>query len=143
MEILQAVTEQVREMAAALGEVEATVTEHGQRLELLVARVPADVWSKVSTAVATHYGNLEERYGRRTAIAILSAGIVGAVVPVPGTSVLAMAPLIAVAELHHRLGTQPESNAALGNAQQLTHPEVMKFGSHWMQVLSNALKSAD
>ena len=109
----QTVHEHLRAVAGGLGHDEwAALPDHGERLRQLVACVPPAVWHKVSGAVTTRYHSLEERYGRPTAIAILSAGIVGSAVPLPGATVLAMAPLIALAELHHRLGAAPGPGGA-------------------------------
>ena len=97
--IIQAVHEHIRAVTGALGYGEwAVLEDHGERLGHLVASVPPAVWHKVSGEVATRYRSLEGRYGRPTAIAILSAGIVGSAMPLPGSTVLAMAPLIALAE---------------------------------------------
>jgi hypothetical protein len=98
------VHDHLRAVAGGLGDAEvAALADHGERVRQLVASVPPAVWHKVSGAVATHYQSLEGRYGRPTAIAIVSAGIVGTAVPLPGTTVLAVAPLIGLAELHHKL----------------------------------------
>src|SRR6516162_8286863 len=106
--MLQAVHEHIRAVASQLGHVElAAHSDHGERVRQLVASVPPAVWHEVSGRVATRYHSLEGRYGRPTAIAILSAGIVGMAVPLPGTAVVAMAPLIALAELHHQLHAAP------------------------------------
>jgi hypothetical protein len=46
------------------------------------------------------YQKLESRYGRATALAIMAAGIAGLPIPIPGTSFLAAAPIIAMAEVY-------------------------------------------
>src|SRR6516165_6716178 len=107
------VHEHLRAVVGGLGHVElAALPDHGERLRQLVASVPPAVWHKVSGAVATRYNSLEGRYGRPTAIAILSAGIVGTAVPLPGTSLVAVAPLLALAELHHQLVAAPGTGGA-------------------------------
>jgi hypothetical protein len=119
----------------------AALPDHGERLRQLVASVPPAVWHKVSGAVATRYNSLEGRYGRPTAIAILSAGIVGTAVPLPGTTVLAMAPLIALAELHHQLVAAPDPGGApWGATIHLAESEILHHGRQWMQDLAGVLK---
>jgi hypothetical protein len=76
--MIQAVHDHVRAVAGAVGHAQlAALADHGERVRQLVASVPTAAWHKVSGEVATHYHHLEGRYGRTTAVAILSAGIVG------------------------------------------------------------------
>jgi hypothetical protein len=140
--MIHKVHEHLRAVASRLGPVEwAALPDHGERLAQLAARVPPAVWLKVSGAVATRYRNLEARYGRPTALAILSAGIVGTAVPLPGTTVLAMAPLLAVAELHHQLHAAPSPGGTpLGEKIHLAESEILHLGKRWMQDLAGVLK---
>ena len=140
--MLQAVNEHVRVVASRLGHIElAAYPDHGERVRQLVASVPPAAWHKVSGAVATRYHSLEGRYGRPTAIAILSAGIVGTAVPLPGTTVLAMAPLIALAELHHQVAAAPGPGGAPWAANiHLAESEILHHGRQWMQDLAGVLK---
>src|SRR6516225_7842816 len=128
--MIHIVHEHLRAVVHGLGHAElAALPDHGERLRQLVASVPPAVWHKVSGAVATRYNSLEGRYGRPTAIAILSAGIVGTAVPLPGTTVLAMAPLIALAELHHRLHAAPgPGGAPWGGKIHLAELEILHHG---------------
>jgi hypothetical protein len=140
--MIQAVHAHLRAVAGGLGHAEwAALPDHGERLGQLVASVPPAVWHKVSGAVATRYHSLEGRYGRPTALAILSAGIVGSAVPLPGTTLVAMAPLIALAELHHQLVAAPGAGGApLGAKIHLAESEIVHLGRQWMQDLSGVLK---
>jgi hypothetical protein len=109
-----------------------------------VAGVPPTVWHKVSGAVATHYHSLEVRYGRPTAIAVVSAGIVGSAVPLPGTTFLAMAPLIALAELHHQLVPATGPGGAFGGTKiHLAESEIVHLGRQWMQDLAGMVKEGE
>jgi hypothetical protein len=65
--------------------------------------VPGKVMARAKAKVATVFGRFEKRYGRKTAIAIVAAGILGTAVPLPGTSFLAAAPIIGMAELYLRV----------------------------------------
>jgi hypothetical protein len=138
--MIHIVHEHLRAVADRLGHVElAALPDHGERLRHLVARVPPAVWHKVSGAVATRYRSLEGRYGRPTAIAILSAGIVGTAMPMPGTTVLAMAPLIALAELHHQLVVTHGIGGALEAKIHLVESEILHHGKEWVQDLAGVL----
>ena len=140
--MLQAVHEHIRAVASQLGHVElAAHSDHGERVRQLVASVPPAVWHEVSGRVATRYHSLEGRYGRPTAIAILSAGIVGTAVPLPGTTFAAMAPLIALAELHHQLAAAPDpGGASWGSNIHLAESEILHHGRQWMQHLAGVLE---
>src|SRR5262245_38726366 len=133
--MIQAVYEHVRAVMGRLGHAEwAALSDPGERLQRLVAEVPPAIWHKVRETVATHYRTLEERYGRPTAIAILSAGILGSAVPVPGTTVLAAAPLIALAELHHQLTAGPGPGGTPGAVKiHLAESEILRLGRQWVQ----------
>jgi hypothetical protein len=141
---MEAVHEQIRAAAGAAGHPElAALPGHGERLECLVARLPSAVWHKVSQAVRTRYHSLEARYGRATAITILAAGIVGSAAPVPGSSVVAMAPLIGLAELHHRLAPRLKpTGAALAAKVELAEAEVLQLGKQWVHDLAGLLNPA-
>jgi hypothetical protein len=137
--MIRAVYEQVRAIVSGLGRAEwAVLLDHGERLQQLGASVPPAVWHKVSGSVATHYRPLEERYGRPTAIAILSAAIVGSAVPAPGTTFLAMASVIALAELHHQLGAGLVLGAADAVKMRLAESEIL--ARQWPQDLAGVLK---
>ena len=136
------VHEHLRAVVSGLGHAElAALPDHGERLRQLVAGVPPAVWHKVSGAVAARYLSLEGRYGRPTAIAILSAGIVGTAVPLPGTTVVAVAPLIAVAELHHQLVAAGGPGGCLLVAKtHVAESEVLHLARQWMHDLAGVLK---
>ena len=140
--MIQAVYEHVRAVVHRVGHPDwAALPEHGERVQRLVAHVPEAIWHKVSSTVETHYRNLEQRYGRHTAIAILSAGIVGSAVPLPGTTILAVAPLIGLAELHHRVTAGPGLGGAVEAVKtRLADSEIVQLGRQWVQDLAEALK---
>jgi hypothetical protein len=138
--MIQAVVEHVQSVVAGLGHAEwAAIADHSERVRRLVTAVPGAVWDKVSAEVAARYHALEERYGRPTAITIVSAGILASAVPIPGTTVLATAPLIAVVELHHRL-TAGHGAAAGAVKTHLAESQVLHLGRQWMQDLSGVFR---
>jgi hypothetical protein len=139
--MIKTVHEHVRAVLGGLGHADlAALPDHGERLRQLVASVPPAVWQKVSASVAKRYAALERRYGRQTPIAILSAGIAGTAVPLPGTTVLAMAPLIALAELHHQVATADPGGDSWGSKIHLAESEILHHGRKWMQDLAGVLK---
>ena len=142
--MIQAVHEHVRAVVERLGHAEAAAAaDHGERLRRLVVEVPPAVWHKARTTAQTHYLALEERYGKPTAIAILSAGIVGCAVPVPCTTFLAMAPFLALAELHHQVASAGgPAGAAEAVKTHLAESEIAQHARQWMQELTSGLKRA-
>jgi HK97 family phage portal protein len=58
------------------------------------------VMSKAKAAIKAKYQKLSERYGPKFATAIMAAGIAGLPVPLPGSSLLLAAPVIAAAEIY-------------------------------------------
>jgi hypothetical protein len=141
--MIQAVDDHLRAVAGGLGHAAlATLVDHDERVRQLVASVPPAVWHKVSRAVATRYHSLEGRYGRPTAIAIVSAGILGTAVPLPGTTVLAAAPLIGLAELHHQLvGKHDPGGASWGAKIHLAESDILHLGKELMQDLAGVVKA--
>jgi hypothetical protein len=139
--MIQTVHEHVRAIAGRLGHAEwPALPDHGERVRQLAANVPPAVWHKVSGAVATRYQTLEHRYGRPTAIAILSAGLVGTAVPLPGTTFVAMAPVIAVAELHLHLVTASGPDASFAQRLHVAESEILHLGRQWMQDLAGVFQ---
>jgi hypothetical protein len=140
----EAVIEHVRQVVERLGHAElAALQDHGERLRGLVVHVHGAVWHKVRARAVTRYRTLEERYGRHMAIAILSAGILGCAVPLPGTTVLAMAPLLAMAELHHQLHTAHEhGGVAEAVKTHLAESEILHLARQWVHELAAASKEA-
>ncbi len=128
---MEPVHERVRAVAHAAGGAEwAELPGHVERLERLVAALPPAIWHRISNAVRTKYEFLEERYGRTTAVAIVTAGIVGSAVPLPGTGLAAIAPVIGLAELHHRLfRLLVPAGTALADHVALTAAEVQRLGN--------------
>lgn len=136
---MQAVQARIRAVAEAVGHSQlAALADPGARLRGLVAEVPQELWHQIETTVSGKYHQLEERYGRPMAVAIVSAGILGTAVPLPGTSVLAAIPLIGLAELHHRLTETPEPTPATRPEKTpLSESEIRRLGEEWMAELTN------
>jgi SPP1 gp7 family putative phage head morphogenesis protein len=59
--------------------------------------------ARIKAKIAEKYKKLEARYGPRFAKAIIGAALAGLPVPLPGASIMAAAPMLALAELHHQI----------------------------------------
>jgi hypothetical protein len=136
---LLAVRAHVRAVSQALGHAElAALADHGARVTGLVAEIPQEAWHKIEATVTAKYQQLEQRYGRPMAVAIVSAGILGTAVPLPGTSVLAAMPLIGLAELHHRLSESPETGPTVQSENTRLDDAVIRHHStEWIAELTN------
>lgn len=106
--------------------------------------IPGKVAAAAKAKVADKFSQLENRYGRKMAVAILGAGIAGAAIPVPGTSLIAAAPLIAGAELYrHFRGKQAQQQSADGDRPRYTDEEIRAIGQHWIAELVDDWKAND
>lgn len=112
-------------------EVHAKAKTWGQKLKSL----PAKVVSAVRNKVKEKFAQLETRYGRKWAIAIMAAGIMAAPIPVPGSSLLAAAPLMGMAELHRLVSRADNSKV------ELSDEEVEKLGRKLLKELHEELAS--
>ena len=136
------VREHVQTVANALGHPDwAALTDHGERVQRLVAEIPPALWQKVQHAVSTNYQRLETRYGRPMAVAIVSAGIVGTAVPLPGTSIVAVAPLIGLAELHHRIAGADEQEEGILAILRHAEADIRQKGKQWIEHLADLVRS--
>lgn len=93
--------------------------------------LPAKVYNKAKEKVAGHYEKLAARYGKGMAIAIVGAGIVGTAAPLPGTTIIAAAPLIALAELYRAMSGKKADEGE----QELSEDELMKLGKEFVSQL--------
>jgi hypothetical protein len=137
--MIPAVREHLRSFVTALGRPElAACAEQPQRLREALKDLPEEVWLEVRAKVSAQYERLEDRYGRGMALAIISSAILGTAVPLPGTTVIAAAPLLALAELHYRLWTAASDSEAA--EATLTAAEVHRRGKRFLQNLTNRAK---
>jgi hypothetical protein len=86
------------------------------------------------------YGILVDRYGPGYARAIVGAGLVGLPIPIPGSTVLTAAPVLAAAEVHRALADKhivQESVAVV----TLTAEQIHTLGRHWVEELLHAFAS--
>lgn len=103
-----------------------------EKAQSLIARakeLPAKAWSAVKEKVAAAYSKLETKYGGKMATAIVAAGIIGTLAPLPGATLLATAPLIGAAELYNRLASRRDDFA------ELSEDEIQRLGKEWMAEL--------
>jgi hypothetical protein len=69
----------------------------------LAAKLPAATLARATGFIRTKYRELEKKYGSAMAKTIIAVGIATFPIPVPGGTMLAVAPLIAGAEIYRRL----------------------------------------
>lgn len=95
-------------------------------------QLPRQVLDKAVAKVKEKYTQLENRYGRKYAVAIMGAGLAGVPVPMPGASLIMAAPVIAVAELHRRFSLSRHDEAA---GPTLTPAQIEALGWRWIAEL--------
>jgi hypothetical protein len=93
--------------------------------------VPRHLLHRAVGTVKKEYGHLVQRYGPRYARAILVAGLVGLPVPVPFSTVLTAAPVLAVAEVHRVLKRKGITLPGVP-AMELTAEHIMTLGQQFM-----------
>ena len=99
--------------------------------------LPAATYAWAKAKVQGRYAGLERRYGRKYAVAIMGAGLAGLPLPVPGSSLLTAAPVVAIAELHTRLSRSGRlAEAAEGRSPaepQLSAEELARLGAAFVR----------
>lgn len=99
------------------------------------ANIPAAIAKKAKDKVVEKYQKLSGRYGSKMAVAIIVAGIAGLPLPVPGSSLLTAAPVIAAAEIMRALRKSVKAAEDDDEFEDLTDEEIAKLGKEWMQEL--------
>src|SRR5262249_41347067 len=96
--------------------------------------VPRHLVHRAVCKVKHTYGVLVQRYGPGYARAILGAGLLGLPLPIPFSSALTAAPVLAAAEVHRALAeTQILPTTAATVTLTVEHIETL--GKHWVQEL--------
>jgi hypothetical protein len=94
-------------------------------------QVPHEMLTRARARLKKSYAQLENRYGTGYARAILGAGLVGLPIPIPFSTAITAAPVVAAAELHRALS--PEGALAGVRASvQLTVEQVETLGKHFL-----------
>jgi hypothetical protein len=88
-------------------------------LEVEAAKVPRELVHGAVGKVKRVYAELAQRYGPGYARAIIAAGLVGLPVPIPFSTALTAAPVIAAAEIHRALARHAPL-PAVGAAAELS-----------------------
>ncbi len=79
-----------------------------EKLVAMAADIPAKLYARAKDKAKQTYDKFEQKYGRKTAIAILASAIAGSVIPLPGSTLLMAAPVIAAAEMYKIMsGSKP------------------------------------
>jgi hypothetical protein len=105
-------------------------------------QVPHDLMAKARDKLKTTYGRLEHRYGRGYARAIVGAGLAGLPIPVPFSTALTAAPVIAAAEMHRALG-KAGGVEGVTHSVVLTVEEIDALGRHFIQELLQGFEGPD
>jgi len=61
-------------------------------------------------------------------------------VPLPGTSILAVAPLIGLAELHHRIAAVNEQEGGIVAKLRLAEADIRQMGKQWIEDLAELVR---
>jgi hypothetical protein len=99
-----------------------------------IAHVPHHLMVKAREQGRAAYTKLEHRYGPHYARAILAAGLAGLPVPVPFSTALTAAPVLAVAEIHRDL-SRAGGLKGLAHVVVLPVEEIAARGKHFMNEL--------
>jgi len=97
-----------------------------------VADLPEKIYTAAKSKVQQTYGKLEKRYGKKFAVAIMAAGLVGFPIPVPGASLLTAAPVIAAAEIYRATSSSLSAEPEFPN---LTDEEIERLGKEFIAEL--------
>ena len=65
--------------------------------------LPRKAWTGNIARVKNGYGQLKRRYGPRYTSAMLGAAFVGVFLPIPGSSLLCVAVVVSIAEVHRAI----------------------------------------
>ncbi len=93
------------------------------------ANIPIKIAKAAKAKIAQKYDQLKGRYGSKFAIAIIAAGVAGIPIPLPGSSLLTAAPVIAAAEIVRALS---KSAKAEDGDVELTDEEIEQLGEEFM-----------
>jgi hypothetical protein len=97
-------------------------------------QVPRHLVHRAVCKVKHTYGTLVKRYGPGYARAIVGAGLVGLPLPIPCSSALTAAPVLAAAEVHRALADKHIVPATVATVS-LTVEHIETLGKHWVQEL--------
>lgn len=92
------------------------------KITAMAAKIPGKVAGKAKTFISNLYTKLEGRYGKAVAIAAVGLAIAGLPLPVPGSSVIMMAPVVAAAELYRQVSGGGKAEIPAG-AVESTDPK--------------------
>jgi hypothetical protein len=105
-----------------------------------VEGVPRHLVHRAVGKVKHTYGVLVQRYGPGYARAIVGAGLVGLPIPVPFSTALTAAPVLAAAEVHRALADKHVLREGVATVA-LTAEHIETLGKHWMEELLHAFAS--
>src|SRR5262249_42618296 len=96
--------------------------------------VPRHLVHRAVCKVKHTYGILVQRYGPGYARAIVGAGLVGLPLPIPFSTALTAAPVLAAAEVHRALADKHILQESVATVT-LTAEHIEVLGKHWIEEL--------
>jgi HK97 family phage portal protein len=99
-----------------------------------ISKLPGKIAGKARDKAKGYYTRLSDRYGKKMAIGIMAAGVLGLPLPVPGSSFLTAAPVIAVAELVRHFQSKKEKSMD-GEHPDLSEEDIQELGAKYMAEL--------
>jgi hypothetical protein len=102
--------------------------------------VPRHLVHRAVGKVKHTYGILVQRYGPGYARAIVGAGLVGLPIPIPFSTALTAAPILAAAEVHRALADKHILQGSMATVA-LTTEHIQTLGKHWMEELLHVFAS--
>jgi len=102
--------------------------------------VPRHLVHRAVGKVKHAYGILVKRYGPAYARAIVGAGLVGLPLPIPFSTALTAAPILAAAEVHRELADKHVLQESVATVT-LTAEHIQTLGKHWIEELLHVFAS--
>ncbi len=101
--------------------------------------LPRQAVDKAVRFAKAKYDQLEQRYGRTYAVAIMGAGVLGVPVPLPGASFATALPVVAVAELHRRFAPGSHAETFASPDVTLSPEQIRQLGRQFVAEVATGL----
>ncbi len=94
-------------------------------------KLPRVIYQRAAEKVKATYGKLEQRYGKKTAVAIMGAGLAGFALPIPGSSLVTAAPILLAAEMYLKFAAHKSAELTLLQIEQLGKEFIEELLAGW------------
>lgn len=123
-------------------------TEKSQSILQRAAALPKQAVAAAVSKAHEKYAQLESKYGRKYAVAIVGAAVLGAAIPVPGASLATSSAVVGVAKLHQMIAAKQTESVEAAAPVELTDEEVQRLGKELLADLAghlagNAIEECD